>query len=75
MNGVVLGIDRCDCGWLLPLSVIPVRIGDRPADETAARGYFCALVCPRCNKGHVFAHEVDDLPAVTASAAGLGVVS
>lgn len=51
--------ERCDCGWELPLSVMPVTLESMRREEPNVEVIADAcvtLVCPRCHHGHSFFH-------------------
>lgn len=55
----------CDCGWLLPESVVAFPFDQLPAPERIVQRVYTALRCPVCDRAHAFFNgdEPDGLEA------------
>lgn len=49
-------MEKCQCGWELPLSVFAYRneVPGRTGLNDRVKGVHIELVCPRCKRGHAF---------------------
>ena len=58
----------CECGWLLPLSVMPMPAMNPSGGEEHVIVDACVvLVCPKCHRGHSF-FTPDQVEAFVAAA-------